>query len=223
MRTYRMIMCLMAWGWLLQTACGATLATSAAIPFRINTLDTSPVIYEADLLVDRPVTWQAGETVTLTAPDGTVSNLVEDAAAASSSPVTINRGGVWKLERSTGDTVLIGVPWTTFGDSGLLDTAATAFAAHTVGSGPDRKLYKKDIPPVAYTGDSWKRDSESASALTFISPDGVPSAFDLTGNGVIPFIFSRYGEWKVRLFMEDGTTLESTLKVLQSGSAMIFN
>ena len=218
-----MIICLMAWGGLLQTACGATLATSDETPFRLNTLDTSPVIYEADLLIDRPVTWQPGETVTLTAPDGTVSNLVEDAASASSAPVTIDRGGLWILECSTGDTVIIGVPWTTFGDSGLLDTAATAFAAHTVGPGPDRKLYKKEIPPVAYTGDSWKRDSETASVLTFISPDGVPSAFDLKGNGVMPYIFNRYGEWKVRLSMGDGLTLESTLKVLQSGSAMIFN
>jgi len=46
------------------------------------------------------VAWRAGETVTVTAPDGTAATLVSDAAAPGTATLALGAGGCWTLART---------------------------------------------------------------------------------------------------------------------------
>ena len=75
-----------------------------------------------------------------------------------------------------------------------------------VQTGPDRKLMKSEVPPVAYSGDDWVREMSKTATLTIASPDGTETIVERTGTGAEPFKFGKLGEWTVQLAMADGTT-----------------
>lgn len=79
-------------------------ATSAACTFSLDSAGTgAPIALKtaADITALRPVTYQPVETVTLVAPDGTVSTIVSGASGAGTVALPITAvGGVWTV-RST--------------------------------------------------------------------------------------------------------------------------
>ena len=211
-------------------AAAVTIATVAAPPMasgamtstlggiRLNTTGDSTILATraaVDDFANWPVTYQAGETVTATAPDGTVSTLAQSAASAGSVAFAPTAGGLWKLANSSGETALVGVAWSVFGDGSSQDFGPyTPFRMDTVGEGPNRKSKAGNTPPVAYTGDNWAGDASKASTLTFTPPTGAgisASTQSFTGTGATPFRFKGLGDWTVQLTMADGTTLNAVI------------
>ena len=83
--------------------------TESACTFAV---DSSPAPFAVKSSADqagfasRSVTRRTGETVTLTAPDGTVSNLIDSSSAATSAALPLfDAGGVWTLFNSRQGTV----------------------------------------------------------------------------------------------------------------------
>ena len=201
------------------------LASSAAFGFRLNTV--KPIIvssaFDMQSLADWPVTYRAGETVTVTAPDDTVSNLTENALSSGASAFAPTAGGLWRLDNSNGESALVGVAWGVFGDGWSLDfTADLPLKMHTVGAGPDRKGQTHQFPSVAYSGDNWLGAAAAASTVTFIPPAGEPTTLNLTGTGITSFVFGKSGQWTVRLAMVDGTTREAIITVI-GGLVIVFH
>ena len=200
-------------------ASGAMTSTLGGI--RLNTTGDSTILATraaVDDFANWPVTYQTGETVTATAPDGTVSTLAQNAASAGSVAFAPTAGGLWKLVNSSGETALVGVAWSVFGDGSSQDFGPyTPFRMDTVGEGPNRKSKAGNTPPVAYTGDNWAGDASKASTLTFTPPMGSgisASTQAFTGTGATPFRFRGSGDWAVRLEMADGTTLNSVVTIV---------
>ena len=164
------------------------------------------------------VTWLAGDTVTATSCLGASSTLASAAATAGSAAFAPNAGGTWTLENSIQGSARIGVPWTVFGDGGLLDSSAASpeFAVDAQQNGPDRKTKARGGFPVSYTGDHWVGGLESA-ALTFTPPFGEPTVLMRSGTGAEDFRFPVPGVWTITLEMADGATLESHLTVAAAG------
>lgn len=189
--------------------------TSTLSGIRLNTSGNSSILATQaavdDFANNWPVTYRAGETVTATAPDGTVITLAQNAASAGSAAFAPTAGGLWKLANSNGATALVGVAWSVFGDGSSQDFGPLAsIRMDTVGQGPDRKSKIGQNPPVAYTGDNWVGDASKTSSLTFTPPAGsgiATSTQDFTGTGATPFRFRGMGDWTVQLAMADGTTL----------------
>ena len=200
-------------------ASGAMTSTLGGI--RLNTTGDSTILATraaVDDFANWPVTYQAGETVTAPAPDGTVSTLAQNAASAGSVAFAPTAGGLWKLVNSSGETALVGVAWSVFGDGSSQDFGPYApFRMDTVGEGPNRKSKAGDTPPVAYTGDNWAGDASKASTLTFTPPPGFTfgvTTLDFTGTGATPFRLRGTGDWTVRLAMADGTTLNAVVTIV---------
>ena len=164
------------------------------------------------------VTWLAGETVTATSCLGASFTLADAAASAGSVAFVPNAGGVWTLENSAQGSARIGVPWSVFGDGGLLDSGASSpkFAVDAQQNGPDRKTKARGGFPVSYTGDHWVGGLDAAT-LTFAPPSGEPTVLARSGTGAEDFRFSVPGVWTVTLEMADGVTLESHLTVAEAG------
>ena len=125
------------------TILAAAVATSATLPFALSADEpvatSAECIYAADStpsphavktaaelgeITDGTwkVAWRAGETVTLAAPDGTVTTLASDAATAGTATLALGAGGCWTLAR-TGqgmlhDTAEITVRYSLYGSSG---------------------------------------------------------------------------------------------------------
>lgn len=80
----------------------------ATSPAKTYSADTRPLPLAVKTAAERieisggtwKVTWRKGDTVTLTAPDGTVSILVSDATSDGADTLSLNAGGVWMLTKS---------------------------------------------------------------------------------------------------------------------------
>ena len=200
------------------------LTTSAAYDgFRLNTVKPIVVRTRAEAEAFGAVTYRAGETVTVTAPDDTVSNLTENASSSGASAFAPTTGGLWRFDNSNGESALVGVAWGVFGDGWSQDfTADLSLKMHTVGAGPDRRGQTHQFPSVSYSGDNWLGAAAAASTVTFIPPAGEQTTLNLTGTGITSFVFGKSGQWTVRLAMADGTTREASITVI-GGLVIVFH
>lgn len=208
--------------------------SSAQVSFSAYVTDGTPyALTNAAEVTAWPVTWKAGEGVTATATqDGTEYVLADAETVATSAPLPASKGGVWTLHNSVEGPATICIPWHVFGDGGLLGSAGAAgFAADTVLDGPDRKLKKKEEPPVAYSGDDWAGDLSKAATVTFTPPSGsglAPTTWVRPGDGVAAgtgaemFKFAVKGVWTVALTFADGSRpYEAKITIVQSGFAIV--
>lgn len=174
-------------------------------------------------VVSWPVTWQAGETVIATSMDGTATTLSGGADATSAS--LPSQGGVWTIVNSVEGTARVGIAWAVFNDGGSYGASATAiFVADMVETGPDRKLKKSDVPPVAYSGDDWHGDLSKASTITFTPPDGsglAATTWNKIGRSASVFTFNAKGEWTVTLKFADNTTRTAHINIQTAGLTII--
>lgn len=77
-----------------------------------------------------------------------------------------------------------------------------------------RRIYQQDVLPVAYSGDSWRRDPAKTSTLTIVDPDGVENdPYELAGTGVKSIPFNKLGVWRLRLDMENGKFCEASVNI----------
>jgi len=112
--------------------------------------------------------------------------------------------GVWRLVFST--------------DGSLYSWAEIVYAADSVKDGPDRKLKKREAPPVAYSGDDWVGNLSKAATVTFTPPEG--SGLEATmwddlsgGNGARAFTFNAKGVWTVTLTFANGATRTAQIDI----------
>lgn len=195
---------------------------AATFKFYSNPERTYSLVSTAELAA-WPVTWRVGETVVATAMDGAETTLSggEDATSAS----LPNKGGVWTLANSAEGTVRVGAPWAVFDDGGTYGATATAgFVADMVQTGPDRKLKKSEVPPVAYSGDDWAGDLSKAATVTFTPPEGSGlevTTWSKTGNGAGAFTFNAKGVWTVMLAFADNTTRTAQIDIQTAGFMII--
>ena len=196
--------------------------TSEPVTFYFNNAEVSPYgVTVADAFA--PVTYEAGDSVTVTAPDGTVTPQVTDAATDGTFSFVPTCGGVWTLTSSKWGPVVVAVPWSIYGESGTVgESTAASFVADMVQSGPDRKLKKSEAPPVAYSGDNWAGDLSKAATVTFTPPEG--SGLEATtwddlsgGNGARAFTFNAKGVWTVTLTFADNTTRTAHIDIKATG------
>ena len=198
--------------------------TSDAVAIALHTDDAALRFSSAELAA-KQVTYRAGETVTLTAPDGTTATVVADAAAAGGATLAVGAGGLssdglWRLDNSNGSVAFVGVAWETFDAAWRQAGDGRTAALDTVGEGPDRKLKKREVPPVAYSGDDWAGDLSKASTITFTPPEGSgleATAWNRTGDGAETFVFGATGDWTVTLAFADGTTRTATIAIESAG------
>ena len=202
---------------------GTLLATSGESPsFDAYGVDGRTIAAKslAEIADLPPVTWRAGETVTMTKCDGTETILAAAASSsAGSASIAPDAGGIWTLVNSVQGTARIGIPWSVYGDGGMLasDGIDGTYGVDSMQPGPDRKVKLRDLPPVAYSGDSWVGDVSKAATLTFTAPDRTATTRNLSGTGAEPFLMEP-GIWTVRLEMEDGTAHTAVLKVTETFS-----
>ena len=173
-----------------------------------------------------PVTYRAGETVTLTSPAGASTTPVSDAAANGETALAgaFNADGVWRLVNSNGGSALVGVAWETFGAPWREASADASCRMHTEGEGPDRKLKRREAPPVAYSGDDWKGDLTKASTITFTPPEGSglePTTWNKTGRGASAFTFNKKGVWTVELKFANNTTRTAHIDIRATGFVLV--
>ena len=202
--------------------------TSDAVAIALHTDDAALRFSSAELAA-KQVTYRAGETVTLTAPDGTTATVVADAAAAGGATLAVGAGGLssdglWRLDNSNGSVAFVGVAWETFGAAWRQAGDGRTMALDTLAEGPDRKLKKREVPPVAYSGDDWAAVATSAtlpaSTITFTPPEGSgleATAWNRTGDGAETFVFGATGDWTVTLAFADGTTRTATIAIESAG------
>ena len=196
-------------------ASGAMTSTLGGI--RLNTTGDSTILATraaVDDFANWPVTYQAGETVTATAPDASVTTLADHAAEAGSVAFSLRTAGNWTLSSSGGGTVSFEIASSAFVD--VSSQPSGAFAMDTVGAGPNRAVKAGRNPPVAYSGDHWRRDASKAATLTFTPPPNsnrAATTLNFTGTGSTPFKLSGNGDWTVQLAMADGTTLSAVVNV----------
>ena len=209
----------------LHAADGDVLATTgSAASFKFNTSEVSPfaMASTADataLFAEQPVTWRAGETVSMEAPDGTATTV--STALSGTYAFSPASSGVWSLSNSDGGKVYVSIPWAITGGA-ICTSGASAFAVDTKESGPNRKSYKKEVLPIAYSGDGWCGSKTSASTLTLTSPTGAAAATPFTGVGTMTFVPDKIGNWAASLALEDGTTLSSVLTIIGHGFIISF-
>ena len=199
--------------------------TSEAFTFKLRTGDGTAAMSSADLAA-WPVTYRAGETVTLTSPAGASTTPVSGAAANGETALAgaFNADGVWRLANSNGGSALVGVAWETFGSPWREASADASCRMHTEGEGPDRKLKKREAPPIAYSGDDWKGDLTKASTITFTPPEGSglePTTWNKTGRSAEAFTFNKNGVWTVELTFADNTTRTAQINIQTAGFVLV--
>ena len=225
-------------------AAGATLSTAAfaegeeeAVDFRVTSdavaialhTDDAALRFSSAELAAKQVTYRAGETVTLTAPDGTTATVVADAAAAGGATLAVGAGGLssdglWRLDNSNGSVAFVGVAWETFGAAWRQASDGRSMALDTLAEGPHRKLKKSEVPPVAYSGDDWAGDLSKAATITFTPPEGSgleTTTWNKTGKGAEAFMFNAKGDWTVTLAFADGTTKTAAITIESAGFMLI--
>lgn len=180
--------------------------TSDAVAINLHT-DDAALHFSSVELAAKQVTYRAGETVTLTAPDGTTATVVADAAAAGGVTLAVGAGGLssdclWRLDNSNGSVAFVGVAWETFDAAWRKAGDGLTTALDTLAEGPDRKLKKSEVPPVAYSGDDWAGDLSKAATVRFTSPGGSTITWNRTGTDAETFTFNERGTWKVELWYE---------------------
>ena len=200
-------------------AAGQDLATSSPYGgFGMNTCLPRVVstLEEVGDIAVIPVAYRAGDTVTVTSPNGDVVKLKESAGADGNVSFAPTADGVWRFANSRGETASICVGWGVFASNWQVDfSSASPFRMHTDESGPNRKVHILEIPPVSYSGDGWMGSVDKASVLTLTAPSGASTRIDLTGAGARQFAFDETGTWTVRLEMQaDGSVLESSVNVV---------
>ena len=227
-------------------AAGATLSTAAfaegeeeAVDFRVTSdavainlhTDDAALRFSSAELAAKQVTYRAGETVTLTAPDGTTATVVADAAAAGGATLAVGAGGLssdglWRLDNSNGSVAFVGVAWETFGAAWRQASDGRTMALDTLAEGPHRKLKKSEVPPVAYSGDDWAGDLSKAATITFTPPES--SGVEATtwnktnpGTGAQSFTFNAKGDWTVTLKFADDTTKAATITIKSTGFTLV--
>lgn len=97
-----------------------------------------------------------------------------------------------------------------------------SFALDSRRPGPTRTAVRSATPPVAYSGDNWRRDASKAVSLTIVSPQGAETVLDLSGTGATSFDFDQFGVWTVRMTMADDSTREATVNVFGRGFKVSF-
>ena len=199
--------------------------TSEAVTFKLRTGDGTAAMSSADLAT-WPVTYRAGETVTLTSPAGASTTPVSGAAVNGETALAgaFNADGVWRLVNSNGGSAFVGFAWGTFGSQWRQASADASCRMHTEGEGPDRKLKKSEAPPVAYSGDDWKGDLTKASTITFTPPEGSgleATTWNKTGTGAQSFTFNAKGVWTITLTFADNTTRTAHIDIQASGFMLI--
>ena len=199
--------------------------TSDTVMFKLRTGDGTAAMSSADLAA-WPVTYRAGETVTLTSPAGASTTPVSGAVANGTTELAgaFNADGVWRLANSNGGSALVGVAWETFGSPWREASADASCRMHTEGEGPDRKLKKREVPPVAYSGDDWKGDLTKASTITFTPPEGSglePTTWNKTGRSAEAFTFNAKGVWTITLTFADNTTRTAQINIQTAGFMII--
>ena len=199
--------------------------TSEAVTFKLRTGSGTAAMSSADLAA-WPVTYRAGETVTLTSPAGASTTPVSGAVANGTTELAgaFNADGVWRLANSNGGSAFVGVAWGTFGSQWREASTDASCRMHTEGEGPDRKLKKSEAPPVAYSGDDWKSDLTKASTITFTPPEGSglePTTWNKTGRGASAFTFNAKGVWTITLTFADNTTRTARIDIQASGFMLI--
>ena len=210
----------------LHAADGDVLATTgSAASFKFNTSEVSPFAMASTtdataLFAEQPVTWRAGETVSMEAPDGTATTV--STALSGTYAFSPASSGVWSLSNSEGGKVYVSVPWAVTGGA-VCTSGASAFAVDTKECGPNRKSLKKEVLPIAYSGDGWCRSRIAVSTLTLTSPTGAVTSVALTGTGAVPVTFSQTGDWILSLAMDDGTTLAGVLTLAGLGLIISFH
>ena len=205
----------------LRAADGDIIASGAyAGTFQVNTADAAPFVAAsaAEIAALPPIGYGKGETVTAQGI-ATVALVTSAMSASSCGSVRFSpgAGGSWTLINSEGETARILIPFSVYGDYGTLmavtDGAFSPYVVDSLQTGPVRKVKDRVYPPVAYTGDDWVRNSSAASTLSFVSPLGGETSFNLTGTGATQFNFGQSGRWTVSLVMADGTTQEAIVGV----------
>ena len=224
--------------------CGAALwaadeqlAVSGDASFALDTSDeiASPIVVSsaAELAALRGVAYRIGETVTATAPNGTETVLVSDANATGAVAFSPASGGYWTLSNSSLETAKFLVAWAVNGDVDTAIVSSADYGAYwldTVQAGPDRKAKKREVPPVAYSGDDWAAVATSATlpaaTVTFTPPEG--SGLEATtwddlpgGNGARAFTFNARGVWTVTLTFADNTTRTAQIDIQTAGFMII--
>ncbi len=202
--------------------------TSDAVAIALHTDDAALRFSSAELAA-KQVTYRAGETVTLTAPDGTTATVVADAAVAGGATLAVGAGGLasdglWRLDNSNGSVAFVGVAWETFGAAWRQASDGRTMALDTLAEGPDRKLKKSEVPPVAYSGDDWAGDLSKAATITFTPPEGSgleATTWNKTGKGAEAFTFNAKGDWTVALAFADGTTKTATITIKSTGFTLV--
>ena len=205
--------------------------TESAATFRVwSSADaTYAVMSAAELSSLMPATYAVSETVTATSPSGVATAVVSSPASDGTVDLPqgtggpINAGGIWSLANSNGAQARIGIAWAVFDDGGTLaeTSAGTGFIADAAQTGPDRKLKKNEVPPVAYSGDDWAGDLSKAATITFTPPadSGLEATVwdDLAGDGAREFVFAQPGLWTVTLTFADSTTQTAVINVQSAG------
>lgn len=197
--------------------------TASATVFRLNTHAAPAYTLPSKHVLDAfgAVTWRAGETVTVTQPDGTTRVLVSEAETAGSVVIPFDAGGVWQLCNSMQGTVRIGVPWTVFGDGGKLGEATARLSfLDTEASGPNRRTVRGVARAVAYSGDQWLGEIGAASVLTVTAPDGTAQTMECLGTGTQAFCPHLRGLWTVTLAAGDSVRT-SEISVFDAGTMML--
>ena len=194
---------------------GTVLGTSAASPaFAVYSVDgaTYAAMSQADIAALPPVFSRSGETVTATSPSGGMTTLSSPSLAG-----VLDAGGVWKLANSAQGTAHVGVAWAVYADGGTLaDGVSGAYTVESMSPGPNRKVKKREAPPVAYSGDNWLGNPSAASTLEFVSPSGDETNLGLVGSGAQQFTFNKPGQWTVRL-TAGGTVRDAEVTIIKSG------
>lgn len=102
-------------------------ATSAVMQYALDTLDSPPRAVKSAADRATTVPYRAGETVTATAPDGTVKTLVADAASGGAAALSaLDAGGVWTLANSGQGSATFSVRHSLFGTLGNGTAASPA-------------------------------------------------------------------------------------------------
>ena len=196
--------------------------TSAAASFKMYTTGggTYALTSEEDFSTWQ-VVWRAGDTVTATPAVGETTTLVDGSAIDGSAALPQLKGGLWTLYSSRFGTAKVGVPWSVFSDGGnLAASSAVSGRVDTGQTGPDRRMDKWNVLPVAYSGDNWAGDVSKAAVVTFTPPEGSglsETVWNRNGSGVDSFTFGAAGLWMVALSFEDGTTRTAKIDIVSPG------
>ena len=291
------ILAVVAAGATLPLMADTPLTESAAFTYAADTRPSPRTVKTAAELAEITggtfkVAWRSGETVRVSAPDGTASTLVSDASAAGTATLALDAGGVWTLERSgqgmSHDASEITVRRSLYGTLGNGTAASPAklvdgdelrdygadenyvfaldgaegllsrlvipsgcrmeeagdgvwrlvssadgsqyawaeivYPADAAQEGPNRKLKKREAPPVAYSGDDWAGDLSKAATVTFTPPEGSgleATTWNRTGEGAESFTFNAKGVWMVTLTFADSTTRTALIDMQTSGLLIV--